>query len=169
MDTTTYKAKVRKDGSLSLSKRAREILGIQQGDEIEINIVLPIEKANLPRGRSSSQRGRRERIDRYLQERVQRAEIAQETVNLAQKALEAMKNAMPFLDAPDVSTSVNRQVLYTWDKVEHHLLLEVFPDGSAELFSRNRLTNALWGHDYSVNENLPQDVIARIRQAFEEC
>ena len=108
------------------------------------------------------------RIADYFQERLERDEIASETIQAAQEELMQIERQLSFLASPNVSTSVNKQVPYTWDRAEHHLLLEIFPDRSAELFSCDRLTNALWGYDYHVGESLPQESVAHIRQAFDE-
>lgn len=36
MTTVRYKARVRRDGSLAIPKKAQEALGLQQGDEVDV-------------------------------------------------------------------------------------------------------------------------------------
>lgn len=62
---------------------------------------------------------------------------------------------------PNASASGEGQVLYTWNEEEHHLELEIFPDGKAEFFYRNRRTGKLWGHDLMEGEAIPQDIIQK--------
>ena len=166
METLTYKAKVQADGSLIMAKSVRDTLGLQQGEEIEISVFLPQNR----RQRTATNNGhsvRKERIVRYLQECIQRSEVTSETVLSAQKALEAIENILPH-PLTDVSTGSDGQVFYVWDCAEHHLILEVFPKQVAELFYHNRTTDTIWGHDYTVGEELPQGVMDKIRKAFEE-
>ena len=174
MEALTYRAKVRKDGSFVISKMAREALGLKQGDEIAISVFFPPLKPTLELPTNTKNSNRTEqnepslRMEAYLAKAVEQGEIASATAISSRKALEDIQKSLPSLPLPDVSIVENAQVMYTWDKAEHHLLLEVFPDKSAELFYGNRLTSEVWGYDYRTGKSLSSSIVDRITTIFQE-
>ena len=48
--------------------------------------------------------------------------------------------------------------MLTWRHSEHYFELEIFPQGTAEFFYKNRLTGELWESDYTVGDPIPQAV-----------
>lgn len=50
---------------------------------------------------------------------------------------------------PSAGTGPDGVMFYSWDKDQHHLEAEIFPDRDAEFFYRNRQTEDLWGEDYA--------------------
>ncbi len=83
-------------------------------------------------------------LKRYL-ERLQHtadtSHIAQLAISLWQQIEHAVKSY------PVVSLSPAGQVLFAWDRDEHHLEIEVFPDGHIEAFYYNLQTAETWDHD----------------------
>lgn len=61
------------------------------------------------------------------------------------------------LSVPDACPGPDGQLLYTWDREEHHLELEIFPSGRGEFFYRNRKSGELWDWDleYIVEDFIP--------------
>ena len=72
----------------------------------------------------------------------------------------ATGNALP---VPDACPGSDGELLYTWDRDEHHFELEIFPDAPAEFFYHNRHTGELWEADYTVGEAVSTDVLNRLR------
>jgi hypothetical protein len=66
------------------------------------------------------------------------------------------------LPVPDACPGPDGQLLYTWDQGEHHLELEVFPEGASEFFYSNRVTNELWECDYRVTQPLPAEALVKL-------
>ena len=46
MATTVFKAKVRRDGALSMPKEMREKLHLHEGDEVEVTVSTPVAEAS---------------------------------------------------------------------------------------------------------------------------
>ena len=61
------------------------------------------------------------------------------------------------LAVPDACPGAVGQILYTWDRAEHHLEMEVFPEGPFELFYRNRLDGRLWSCDITPGAEVPAE------------
>jgi hypothetical protein len=72
----------------------------------------------------------------------------------------AIENALP---VPDACPGPDGELLYTWDRGEHHLELEVFPASPAEFFYRNRASGELWECEYIIGEPVPIDALTRLR------
>lgn len=98
----------------------------------------------------------------YLGTIATTGEIAPATTTHALKAWNDLHRAMPALPVPDAAPGGEGQLLYTWDKDEHHLVLEIFPDSSAELFYYNRRSEEMWGYDYQAGDLLTQEVVAKL-------
>jgi hypothetical protein len=104
------------------------------------------------------------RLLAYLHEMKRAGAINENTLSLAQKAWDGLRGIVAGnLLVPTAGTGPDGQVLYTWDRGEHHFELEVFPDGIGEFFYMNRKTDATWEADYSVDEMIPEGVKNKLR------
>jgi hypothetical protein len=90
-------------------------------------------------------------------------EITPSTAALALKFWNELRRAVRGLPVPDAAPGPEGQLLYTWNRAEHHLEAEIFPNGSIEMFYRNRITGDLWGHDSTAGDALSEEVITRLR------
>ena len=52
-------------------------------------------------------------------------------------------------------------VMLTWDKREHHLDIEVYPNGAIEIFYKNRGTGEFWNLDQESRSIIPEFVMRR--------
>ncbi len=90
-------------------------------------------------------------------------EISPPMIDLAWSAWIALRDATsPTLPIPDACPGPDGELLYTWDREEHHFEAEVFPSGAVEFFYRNRLTDELWEHDGMIDDPIPESVIAKM-------
>ena len=76
----------------------------------------------------------RAQILSYYLGKVSRAgEIDHHTAVLSWRAWLSLRNATsPLLPVPDACSGPDGQLLFTWDRGEHHLELEVFPNGEGQ-------------------------------------
>ena len=117
--------------------------------------------------------GTRERRERAAQLQAHLIRIAEERLVTMDAALQAWRiwetlsaathNA---LLVPDAAPGPDGQLLYAWDDREHHLELELFPDGRAEFFCRNRETGSLWGADFHAGDALPVDALKHLERYY---
>lgn len=63
--------------------------------------------------------------------------------------LAVRKAAGSSLPIPSAGTGPDGVMFYSWDKGDHHLEAEIFPDRDTEFFYRNRRTGDLWGEDHA--------------------
>jgi hypothetical protein len=106
----------------------------------------------------------KQRLRSYLRAVSESGEISEETARLAWKGWTQLWLALPYaLPVPDACPGPDGQLLYTWDQDEHHFELEIFPNGSGEFFYRNRTTGKLWGVDYVIGEQVPQEAIDKLK------
>ena len=73
--------------------------------------------------------------------------LAPSTIAWSLYALAQLRADVPRLPMPDAYPGPNDELLYTWDRKEHHLELEIYADGSMEAFYRNRNDGSLWAGD----------------------
>jgi hypothetical protein len=107
---------------------------------------------------------RHQRLFNYLVQIITAKEIAGDTANRAWKAWENLSKASDkTLSAPDAAPGPNGELLYTWDKAEHHFELEVFPTGGAEFFYRNRTSGELWDAEYDFSQTPSEEVKTKLR------
>ena len=117
----------------------------------------------MPREKARSQR-----LAYYLADVTRSGDLSLMSALLAWKAWNDLKAASGnLLPVPDASPGPDDQVLYTWNNGEHYLELEVFPEGSAEFFYRNRESGQLWEYEYTVGAVLPQDVNDKLALFFQ--
>ncbi|MBA3442037.1 MAG: UPF0175 family protein [Pyrinomonadaceae bacterium] len=66
------------------------------------------------------------------------------------------------LPVPDAAPGPDGELLFAWDRGEHHLELEVFPTTPVEFFYLNRVTDAVWGYDHIIGAVLPQVMLDKL-------
>lgn len=98
----------------------------------------------------------------YLHQQAQDGMISQQTMSRALEAWELLCAAAEDLSAPDAAPGPDGQVLYTWDRDRYHLELEIFPEGPAEFFYRDRHTGSLWECDFDLSAAVPEEALERL-------
>ena len=99
----------------------------------------------------------------YLSRMVQLGDITHRTATLAWDAWNQFVQADPALPPPNACPGPDGQLLFTWDDQEHHVELEIFPEGPAEMFYRNRSSGALWEYDFTIGDPIAQSVKDKLR------
>lgn len=108
--------------------------------------------------------GRVQHLNNYLGNIRDAGDIDPTTAAMAWDAWKALSEVTQrSLPVPDAAPGPNGELLYTWDKAEHHLELEFARDGSAEFFYRNRESGQLWGAEYTTGALLSQEVEEKLR------
>lgn len=114
--------------------------------------------------RLSPEAGRILALRDYLDESARSGDVSRETADGVWEAWLRLKSQMDgCLPVPDAAPGPNGELLLAWDRGELHLELEFMPDGSAEFFSRNRTTGALWGEEYQFDGPLSAGAQERLR------
>lgn len=67
------------------------------------------------------------------------------------------------LSVPDAAPALGGQLIYTWDRGEHHLEVEIFPDAPSEFFYLNRETDEDWAADYIIGNAFPGELIEKLQ------
>ena len=103
------------------------------------------------------------RLSHYLAHLSASNDISPYTTRLAWRAWINVRAATsPLLPVPDACPGPDGQLLYTWDRAEHHLELEVFPNGATEFFYRNRGSDELWEHVGTVDGPVPESATDKL-------
>jgi hypothetical protein len=137
------------DELLSEALRRRRPIGRLTEDHLEA------EKAFQPVSRE-------QRLNAYLADLRDRGRIDGYTALIAWRAWRALRKATRgSLRVPNASPGDEDQVHFSWNEGEHHMELDVFPDGRTEFFYRNRSTGKLWDHDQLEDEPIPADVVKK--------
>lgn len=71
----------------------------------------------------------------------------------------AVGTSMPI---PSAGTGPDGVMFYSWDKGDHHLEAEIYPERNTEFFYRNRHTGDLWGDDYA-GGTFPAELMSKLR------
>lgn len=88
---------------------------------------------------------------------------AKKSWNLWLAVRKATGNLMPI---PSAGTGPDGVMYYSWDREEHHLEAEIYPDQNSEFFYRNRQTGELWGEYYS-DGALPVELLSKLSLFFD--
>jgi hypothetical protein len=67
------------------------------------------------------------------------------------------------LPVPDACPAADGSIFYTWQREEHHLELQVMPEGPAEFFYTNEATGALWECEYTLGEPTSAELLDKLR------
>lgn len=143
------------------TRTGEEVLLTENSLPIAKLVPLPLQSDTLSRDE------KRDDIAYALGIAVARGDISSDTALLAREAWKEIERSLSFLPPPIVSTVENAQVMLSWDKNEHHLIIEIFPDKSVELFYSNRNTHSPWEYDSTVGASLPIEIVERIKALWE--
>ncbi len=100
---------------------------------------------------------RRQMLHDYLQTIRDAGDISADTAKLAWNAWQHLREAAARdLSVPDAAPGPEGQLLYAWNKSEHHLELEIFPNRPAEFFYFNRVSQEAWEEAYHIDQPLSQ-------------
>ena len=85
------------------------------------------------------------------------------SAKLALDAWLALDKALSYkLIMPNVGVGTDGEVMYTWDSLDHHIELEIFPEGTGEFFYLNRKTDETEEWEYTVGKEIPKGVIEKL-------
>ncbi len=108
-------------------------------------------------GEYSKELSRMQQLNYYLGSVRDAGDISESTATLALIAWATLSDAISnSLSVPDAAPGPEGQLLYAWNKGEHHLELEIFPNSPAEFFYLNRVSNESWEDEYDVNTPVSQ-------------
>ena len=100
---------------------------------------------------------RTQQLNFYLGNVRDAGDISQSTATLALRAWASISELLAQnLPVPDAAPGPEGQLLFVWNKGEHHLELEIFPDSPSEFFYFNRVTNESWEDEYNANTPVSQ-------------
>ncbi len=103
------------------------------------------------------------RLQSYLRHLRDSGELSQNSASLAWLSWNQLRKAtFNSLPVPDACPGPDGQLLFTWDKDEHHFELEIFPGGEGEFFYRNRVSGELWEAEYMVGQAIPSKVTDKL-------
>lgn len=78
--------------------------------------------------------------------------ISERTAHVARRTWLSSKHAASrFLAIPAAGVGENRQILYSWDKADHHLEAEILENEPVEWFYRNSRTRKEWYEEVSLD------------------
>jgi hypothetical protein len=108
-----------------------------------------------------------QRLHHYLEEAIKTRDLDAKTASLAMRVWRTLSalssNELP---VPDAGVGPNGQLLYTWNKDEHHFELEIFPDRHGEFFYLNRRTDEMWDCEYNIGDSVPDEAKEKLREFF---
>src|SRR5438445_5585625 len=100
----------------------------------------------------------------YLNQSVDQELITPRVARLAWNAWTSLSNSTGnALLVPDACPGPDGELLYTWDRGEHHLELEIFADTPAELFYENELSGEIGEATLVIGEPVAAEVLNRLR------
>jgi hypothetical protein len=100
----------------------------------------------------------------YLYEIADQELIPQRVARLAWNAWTTLSNSTGnALLVPDACPGPEGELLYTWDRGEHHLELEIFADAPAEFFYENDASGEASEWTFLIGEPLPAEVLDKLR------
>lgn len=94
----------------------------------------------------------------YLQRVSNKGLISSEVAATAWDLWLEVQKAEPSMPVPSAATGPDGVMFYSWDKEEHHLEIEIFPDKN-EFFYRNRETKTTW---METGEFLPDEFLEKL-------
>ncbi|MFI5337799.1 MAG: hypothetical protein ACHQ5A_13510 [Opitutales bacterium] len=90
--------------------------------------------------------------------------ITPRVARLAWNAWTSLSNSTGnVLLVPDACPGPDGELLYTWDRGEHHLELEIFADTPGELFYENDVSGEVGEAALVIGEPIPAEVLDRLR------
>lgn len=104
--------------------------------------------------------GREAKLYGYLEQVAAEGLISRRLSTSAWEAWKTLADAMP--DVPNACPGPDGSLLFTWDRGEHHLELEFYPDELPSFFYANRDTSALWEAEYDAGQPLNSEIRAKL-------
>lgn len=100
----------------------------------------------------------------YLNQSVDQELVTPRVARLAWNAWTALSDSIGnALLVPDACPGPDGELLYTWDRGEHHLELEIVADTPAELFYENDVSGEVGEATLVIGEPVPIEVLNRLR------
>lgn len=97
-----------------------------------------------------------DRITAYLGSEAERGDLSPAMATYAEQVT-AHLGALAY--NASVGVGPDDVVMFCWNKANHHLELELFPDRHGEWFYLNHDTNAMWEADYDATAPLDPRVV----------
>jgi hypothetical protein len=111
----------------------------------------------------SARSEREEKLERYLRGVIDKGYASQVTVATACSAWNDLDAATGRqVPIPNAGPGPNGEVIFTWDRNEHHFELEVSPAEPPYLFYRNRESELTWGADFEPGQTIPADAVRHL-------
>ena len=121
------------------------------------------EANNTKTSRANSQPTENQRLYHYLENAISSYNLSRITAKIAMDAWLALDKALSYkLIMPNAGVGPDGEVMYTWDSPEHHLELEIFPEGAGEFFYLNRKTDDTEEWEYTIGKAIPKEVIEKL-------
>lgn len=102
---------------------------------------------------------RLQKLQHYLESLVRTKAVVRMTASVASKIwiklLGALSNNLP---VPDAGAGPDGEILFTWNRDDHHFELEIFPDQHGEFFYLNYRTDEMWECEYRLENAIPDKV-----------
>src|SRR5437588_11368997 len=100
----------------------------------------------------------------YLNQMVDQELITLRVARLAWNAWTALSNSTGnALLVPDACPGPDGELLYTWDRGDHHLELEIFADTPAEFFYENDASGEVGEATLVIGEPVPAEMLDRLQ------
>jgi len=126
--------------------------------DINLNEITIIPEISKP------QSSRHQMLYHYLSSVLEAGDISAHTASVAWDEWNLLRQSIGnSLPVPDAAPGPEGQLLYAWNKEEHHLEAEIFPDDTIEFFYLNRVTNETWEKDCEAGEPISQDIASRLK------
>jgi len=106
---------------------------------------------------------RPQQLNYYLGTARDLGEISPHTAQFALSAwIKLSAELRGLLQVPDAATGSEGEVLYSWDRNEHHLELEIFANDKAEFFYLNRVSNETWEDELQPTTPISEPIAEKI-------
>lgn len=108
---------------------------------------------------------REQKLWEYLQKAVANKYISADMRETALSTWHMIREATAGkVPVPNAGPGPNAELLFTWDREEHHMELEFFARGGAYLFYANRSeTPDLWGEDYDIGAPISAEAVRYLK------
>jgi hypothetical protein len=106
----------------------------------------------------------KQELNHYLSSVQEAGNISTHTASVAWDEWNLLCHSVgSLLPIPDAAPGPEGQLLYAWNKEEHHFEAEIFPDDTIEFFYWNRKTNEAWEKDCKTGDPISQDIVSRLK------
>jgi len=103
------------------------------------------------------------KLQKFLDSSTRSGQITDATRRLAWLAWTSLaKIASRKLLVPDAGIGPDGQVLFSWNRNDHHFEIEIFPSGLAEIFYLNFETDEVWEGEYRIGDSFPLEISSKL-------